>query len=126
MKKYKAGTFLFNKENNFEYYTDNFETFFKSDDTELTTEDLEEWAVTLNSPWSQADEEYLITLNCKNAYTPMDENEPIWRCEYTIVGYDCITATVFGYGSTDMEALEECKKHFQWLQNKYNPENESF
>lgn len=126
MKKHKAGGFYFNKENNFEYYTDDFETFYKENDEELTSEDLEEWAVTINSPWSQADEKYEITVNCKNAYTPMDESEPIWRCKYYTIGYECISAYVFGYGNTEVEALEDCKNHFNMLQNKYNPEDESF
>lgn len=126
MKKYKAGGFFFNKENCFEYYTDDFKTFYQENDKELTSEDLEEWALTLNSPWSQADERYEIEVNCKNAYTQMDENEPIWRCEYSIVGYDCISASVFGYGNTEVEALENCKNHFQMLQDKYNPEDDSF
>lgn len=126
MKKYKAGGFYFNKENYFEYYTDDFKTFYQENDKELTSEDLEEWALTLNSPWSQADERYEIEVNCKNAYTPMDENDPIWRCEYSIVGYDCISASVFGYGNTEAEALTDCTKHFQMLQSKYNPEDESF
>lgn len=126
MKKYKAGRFYFNKENDFSYYTDNFETFYKENDEELTNEDLEEWAITINSPWSQADEKYLIAVNCKNAYTPLDENEPIWRCEYSIVGYDCISASVFGYGNTEAEALADCQNHFKMLQSKYNPEDESF
>ena len=56
----------------------------------------------------------------------MDENEPIWRCEYSIVGYDCISASVLGYGYTEVEALKDCKLHFRMLQNKYNPEDEYF
>ena len=125
MKKYKAGKFYFNKENRFEYYTDNFQTFYEENDKELTDGDLEEWAVWLNSPWSQADEKYVITVNCKDAYTQMDESEYLWKCEYSIVGYECISASVFGYGNTEFEALKDCKNHFQMLQDKYNKENES-
>jgi Sec7-like guanine-nucleotide exchange factor len=126
MKKYKAGWFYFNKENEFDYYTDDFETFYKDNDEKLSNEDLEEWAVTINSPWSQVHETYEIKLNCKNAYTEMDENEPIWKCEYYVTGYDGISASVFGYGYTEVEALKDCKIHFRMLQNKYNPEDDSF
>jgi hypothetical protein len=125
MKKYIAGTIDIFKDSA-KYYTDDFESFYKESDEALSNEDLVEWAVCINSPWSQADEKYVIELNCKNAYTPMDENEPIWRCEYYVVGYDCITTSVFGYGNTEAEALEACRKHFQLLQCKYNPEDESF
>lgn len=126
MKKYKAGWLYVNKENEFDYYTDDFETFYKDNDEELSNEDLNEWAVCANSPWSQAHETYEIKVNCKDAYTEMDENEPIWKCEYYVIGYDGISASVFGYGYTEIEALEDCKNHFQMLQDKYNPEDDSF
>ena len=125
MKKYKAGGFYFNKELSFDYYTDDFKTFYKENDEKITEKDLEEWSVWLNSPWSQADESYEINVNCKDAYTQMGEEEPIWKCEYYIVGYECISASVFGYGNTEIEALEDCKNHFQMLQDKYNVEGES-
>jgi len=123
MKKYKAGSFCFDKE--IVYYTDNFIDFYKENDEELTKEDMEEWAVWINSPWSQVHEKYEIQCNCKDAYTQMDENEPVWKCEYSIVGYDGISASVIGYGNTEFEALENCKDHFKMLQEKYNTENES-
>ena len=125
MKKYKAGGFYYSQEHSYDYYTDNFETFYKENDIELSEEDLEEWAIWINSPWSQAHEGYVIKVNCKNAYTQMDENEPIWKCEYSIIGYDGIEASVFGYGNTEYKALEDCKNHFQMLQDKYNPEGNS-
>ena len=126
MKKYKAGWLWLNKENEFNYYTDDFETFYKDNDEELSEKDLEEWAVCVNSPWSQAHGTYEITLNCKDAYTKMDENEPTWKCEYYVTGYDGISASVFGYGYIEVEALKDCKLHFRMLQNKYNPEDECF
>lgn len=121
MKKCKAGSFYVYEEIN--YYTDDFVTFYKENDDELSKDDIEIWSKWINSPWFQDHEQYIIDVNCKNAYTPMDENDPIWRCEYSIVGYDMITASVFGYGNTEVEALEDCKNHFQMLQDKYNPNN---
>lgn len=123
MKKYKAGSFYFNEEEN--YYTDDFVTFYKENDEELNNNDLIQWAVWINSPWSQAHEGYNIRCNCKDAYTEMNKNEPIWKCEYSIVGYDGISASVFGYGNTEVKALNSCKSHFQMLQDKYNTENKS-
>lgn len=123
MKKYKAGSFYFDEEEN--YYTDDFVTFYKENDEALNNDDLEQWAVWFNSSWSQAHESYEIRCNCKDAYTQMDENEPTWKCKYSIVGYEGISASVFGYGNTEVEALENCKNHFQMLQDKYNTENES-
>lgn len=56
----------------------------------------------------------------------MDENEPIWKCKYYVIGYDGIFASVFGYGDTEVEALKDCKTHFKMLQDKYNPDDVSF
>ena len=123
MKKYKAGSFCFNEES--VYYTDNFIGFYKENNEELAKEDMEEWAIWLNSPWSQIHEKYEIKCNCKDAYTQMDEYELVWKCEYSVIGYDGISATVIGYGNTEVEALESCKNHFQMLQQKYNTGNKS-
>ena len=86
------------------------------------SEDLNRWAIILNSPWSQADERYIIEFNCKDAYTQMDEKEPKYRCIYTVVGYELIT----GYGNTEEEALKDCKDLFKYLQENFNPEDKSF
>lgn len=122
--KYKAGSFLYCEQEN--YYTEDFSAFYRESTEKLTKEDLKYWSIWLNSPWSQAHEKYIISLNCKDAYTEMDKEEPIWKCEYSVVGYDGICATVFGYGDTEDLALEKCKKHFQVLQELYNPNGESF
>ena len=126
MKKYIAGTFCFNPNHRPDvYYTDDFEVFYNGINKELSTEDLEEWAIWLNSPWSQTCESYTITYNCDDAYTQIDFNKPLWKCEYAVVGYDMITASIFGYGGTEDAALQDCKNHFKMLQNKYNATNES-
>lgn len=122
--KYKAGSFLYHEEE--KYYTEDFATFYKENNEMLKGEDLEYWSVWLNSPWSQAHEKYIISCNCKDAYTEMDKEEPIWKCEYSVVGYDGISTTILGYGNTEIAALEECKMHFQILQELYNPNKESF
>lgn len=124
MKKYLAGSFCFTED--IKYYTNDFVIFYTEDNKELDIEDLKEWAVWINSPWSQVNEKYEIKCNCRDAYTQIDENEPIWKCEYSIVGYDGISASVIGYGNTVFEALKSCKENFQMLQEKYNTENESF
>ena len=98
MKKYKAGIFDYIEEEI--YYTDDFITFYDENDEVLSEENLKYWSEWINSPWSQDHEKYEIRLNCKDAYTPMDESKPRWVCEYYIIGYDGITASVFGYGNT--------------------------
>lgn len=92
---------------------------------ELPPEDYEEWAILLNSPWSQKDEHYTVEVNCKDAYTEIEEGAPIWRCLYEVVGYEMIYSSCIGYGNTPAEALADCQKLFDYLQENYNKEDES-
>ena len=119
------GKVVIDANHQFEYSSENGTDFKDSKGTELTKEDLEEWALILNSPWSQTNETYTIEVNCKDSYTKMEEGTPIWRCIYKVVGYEYITATCIGYGNTEEEALMECKNLFKYLQKQYNPNNES-
>lgn len=124
MKRFKAGSLYCFGET--PYYTDDFRKFFYENDEELSEEDLNEWAITLNSPWSQATFDYTISLNCKDAYTEMDENDPMWKCEYNVVSYDDIAASAIGYGLTEAFALECCRKMMNHIQGTWNPEDVSF
>ena len=75
MKKYLAGYTEFNNTKEC-FYTDDFKTFYSKNDKELEESDLEFWAEWINSPWSQAHEFYKISINCKDAYTEMNKNDP--------------------------------------------------
>lgn len=110
------------------YYSGDGVEFFPDidDNVKLTKETLEDWAICINSPWSQADEHYEISVNCKDAYTEFAKDSPVWKCEYIVVGYDCITSCVIGYGQTEEEALNDCKRLFCHLQEAYNPQNNKF
>lgn len=57
---------------------------------------LNRLAVGINSPWSQAHDQYFIKANAKDAYT------------------------------AEEEALQNCQALFAHLQQTYNPEDESF
>lgn len=126
MGKYRAGYVHYMGETSIDAYTDDFKTFVDEEGNPLDGEDLECWAVTANSPWSQAHERYTIKCNCKDAYTEMDKNDFVWKCKYSIIGYDMIEAAVYGYGNTEGEALSECIKHFKEIQEMFNKEDESF
>lgn len=91
-----------------------------------TEEDLKNFTVCINSPWGQTDETYIIKYNCKDSYTEKDPNEPDWKCEYTVVGYEMITSILYGYGNTPQKALQHCIDIFQRLQREFNKENDSF
>lgn len=110
---------LFYKGSDMQFYSDEAGT------VPVPVSDLEIWAVLINSPWSQADERYEIKCNCINAYIPMDKEEPTWKCTYSIMGYDCLTAEVIGYGDTEEEALNDCKQLFVYLQEHYNADGEN-
>ena len=50
----------------------------------------------------------------------MDENEPDYRTYYQVVGYEEITAVVYGYGNTPQESLQDCINHFEHLLKNCN------
>ena len=86
---------------------------------------LEEWAIWLNSPWSQTDAMYKIQYNCIDSYTQRDPKWPEYRCDYTVIGYDGYSATIFGWGKTEIESLTDCLNRFNSIQKLYNPKGES-
>lgn len=105
------------------YFSDG-EKFYDEAGNILTKEQMQEWALWLNSPWSFAHFYYEVHYNCKDAYTRPDDDAK-WRCVLNVIGYDGITAILMAYGDTDIEALSRCKKMFEYLQKTYNPEDES-
>lgn len=121
-----AGSLQIVEEKN--YYTNDFRKFYKDVDMthELSVEDAELWAVSLNSPWSQKDETWIVECNCVNAYFPMFKRDPVFRCCYEVVGCDMITSIVYGYGNTQQDALQECLEHFDFLQKEFNKADKSY
>lgn len=115
-----AGVFQFI--NRKEYYTEDYKNFYVNKE-KATTNEMEDLAVWINSPWSQAHMKYNIQLNCKNGYEEIPENVPTWKCEYFITGYDGIQAFIYGYGNTPEESLKNCNDFYDFLQKDYNKEN---
>lgn len=97
----------------------------QTEPTPATDKDMNDYAVFLNSPWSQDNMHYEIKLNCKDAYTDMDPDAPQWRCLYSIVGYNGLFTSILGYGDTPNEALEDCIAIKAHIQDKFNPDDES-
>jgi hypothetical protein len=106
------------------YSSDN-KHFYDKNNRELNNEDLELWAVWVNSPWSSFHDNYDIGFNVDDAYSNIHENEPKYRCEKHILGYEGVYASVIGYGETEEEALKNSKELFAYLQKEYNKENEA-
>lgn len=113
-----------------EFFTENNKIFITDKNKteslrEASKEDLEDYAVCLNSPWSINDENYHVKFNVEDGYhEPLEE--ALYKCGYKVVGYDRITSYIIGYGNTPNEVLLNCQKVFQDIQSKYNPEGESF
>lgn len=120
-----AGVFDYHGETK-NYYTDDFNSFYNKNRVKLSDDTLSEWAICLNSPWSQTEMEYKTELNCESAYTKMKETEPKWRTIYTVRSYDFFISEIYGYGNTPQELLENCISNFTHFQEKYNPENKYF
>jgi hypothetical protein len=121
MKKYLAGSFDYIEKEN--YYTDDFKTFYNENDEKISEEDMQQWALFINSPWSQKDEMYKISVNCENAY--IEIKDYIWKCEYIVTSVDFSKISILGYGNTEVEALNKCIENLAYLQNTYNIENDS-
>lgn len=108
------------------------ENFFFKDNayydekSELLSEDaMKEWALWLNSPWSYDHAKFVVEANCENAYSGIKKGEPVWRCVYTCVGYDAVTATLIGYGNTPDAAFFNCMSELKSIQEKYNPNDDA-
>lgn len=112
-----------------EYYYSNDNIHFYKDmdgNVPLSKEELENWAVWINSEWSQDDLSYKTKLNCKDGYTEMNVPEnKTWKTAYSIVGYEGVYSDIIGYGSDEIESLMNCMKLFDYLQKEYNQEDKS-
>ena len=93
-------------------YSDDFINFYDRNGKILNEEELKNWSIWLNSPWSYDCFKYMIFL----------DSEKKWQCDYVVFGYDCVSA-IFSFGDTPQEALTNCQNNFKKLQEKYNPDN---
>lgn len=82
-------------------------TIVSSSVIETKKETLIDLATILESPWNQIHKRYNISINCKDAYTKVPEDEPLWRCEYSVTSME-YAASIIGYGRTENEALDDC------------------
>ena len=107
------------------YYTSDWKVFY-CDDSNLPVSiaSLECYAAWLGDPWSQADEHYEMQVNCKDAYTEMKDEDPLWVCVYWVRGYEGTRTGIYGYGNTEEEALADCKKHYKYIMETYGEQEE--
>lgn len=103
-------------------YTDGFSTFINENGVLYSNEDMAEYALYLNSPWSALQEKYVIARNVVSVDHPVDEKAE-WLCTYSVIGFESLTACVIGHGFTEEAALADCERIFGLLQRHYNPED---
>jgi hypothetical protein len=90
-----------------------------------SSEELKDLALWINSPWSYEEEKYTITCKELDFVEGEDRYNAQWECEYEVIGYDAITAVIYGYGGSPSEAFMSCTDLFERLQQEYNPDDKS-
>lgn len=83
---------------------------------------IECWAVSLDDPWSAADENITIGYNVFDAYREDSPRGGQFRAVYKTVGYEMITAKLYGYGDGWKQALSDCLAWRNRVQRVYNKE----
>ena len=113
-----VGTFNFDMNTALNYYSEDNKNFFLDEGkkNKMGSDDLNEWAVWINSPRSEMYEKYII----KRKFMQKSGDEPEWNCHYSILGFNEVMASVIGYGETAEKALKDCKKLFDYLQEQFN------
>ena len=76
---------------------------------------LNEWAVCLNSPWSNGSVSYVVSRECGT-----------WKASYCVNAMNGISAEIYGYADSPERAIMVCREFFAEIQIKYNPENRKF
>lgn len=72
----------------------------------------------LDSPWTPMSFSYLIQFS---------DSISTFMCEYEAYTYDAVSISAYGYGSTEEEALKNCKDRIAWIRDlakekeSYNP-----
>lgn len=97
---------------------ENENTTLINDTLSLVSEDeLYNYSLCLNSPWSITNEIFKITY---------DNTMNSWKCTYLVLGCEGVYTEIYGYGETPDAALNDCNERYSLFQTKYNPDDESF
>ena len=96
-------------------------TFVRENGEAFEREELEGWAVLLNSPWSYINDKFTIQANVGKDFQ-LVKGEPEYICTREVIGYDAMTATCVGYGRLPGHALSECISLWNSIQIRFNPQ----
>lgn len=122
MKMIFVGKLTCEEEEDIKFYTEDYKNFYTDEKKKqkATADELDNLAVFMNNPWTNAHKEYRFKMNCKNKYGDMIPGAPAWKCVYFVEPDDEIKAYIYGYGETEEEALKNCKDFYNLLQKDYN------
>lgn len=97
------------------YYSENSRTFFLDAQKKwkMGEEYLSELALWVNSPRNQESRCYQISCIQKD----------VWVCKYSVESLGSVKTVLYGYGVSELDALNHCKVTWVYLQEKYNAEN---
>ena len=102
------------------YYSDDFVNFFYENGKKLSEDDLNYWAVCLNSPWDYYMKGYITKLN------KLDKTRNEWMTIYQVIGYEGITSEIYGYGDDPTSSLDNCIYNLYLIQEIYNKTGKIF
>ena len=111
-----AGVLLFG-DSQIKYYSENHHTFFTDNRRRnlMGEEYLRELALWVNSPQNQESQGYTIVRNAQGS----------WVCKYSVESVGSVKTVLYGYGASEMDALNQCRSILTYLQEKYNAENDA-
>lgn len=89
-----------------------------TDDFVIATEEmLDNMGYFVTDPWSAATYSYEIRENIKDSYSEIDKSIPVYVCEYFVECNDMVNVSVYGFGDTPNDALEDCQRYIELLKS---------
>mgnify|MGYP004635855069 CR=1 FL=1 len=89
-----------------------------TDDFVIATEEmLDNMGYFVTDPWSAATYSYEIRENVKDSYSEIDKSIPVYVCEYFVECNDMVNVSVYGFGDTPNDALEDCQRYIELLKS---------
>lgn len=109
-----VGVLLFG-DSQINYYSKDSRTFFMDNQKKrkMGEEYLSELALWVNSPKNRESQEYCIVQDVQG----------FWICKYSVESLGSVKTVLYGYGVSELDALNHCKATWAYLQENYNVKN---
>ena len=102
-----------NDEKIYFYYNEQSKIYADIEDGSI--EDVRNLAQLLENPWDDGEINYIITIDTESSILTIDNDKPKWKCEYYAASYDFVEVSVFGYGNTQNDALNDCMETMKYI-----------